>query len=50
MDNQDLNTVTISKEEYEHLMEDARWLRALEMAGVDNWDGMDYAREIYDGE
>lgn len=24
-----------------------RWLEALEAAGVDNWDGYDYALEIF---
>lgn len=41
------NTVTISKEEYESLKEDARWLQCLENAGVDNWEGYDYARELW---
>jgi len=40
-------TVTISKEEYESLLEDRKWLQALEGAGVDNWEGYDFAREIY---
>ena len=40
------DTVTISKKEYESLKEDAAWLRALEAAGVDNWDGYDFAREL----
>lgn len=39
-------TVTISKEEYESLLEDRKWLQALESAGVDNWQGYDYAREL----
>ena len=39
-------TVTISKEEYESLLEDRKWLQALENAGVDNWEGYDYAREL----
>ena len=39
-------TVTISKKEYESLKEDALWLRYLKRAGVDNWQGIDYAYEI----
>lgn len=39
-------TVTISKKEYESLLEDRKWLQALEGAGVDNWQGYDYAREL----
>lgn len=30
--------------------DDIRWLRALEAAGVDNWQGYEYAVEIYRGE
>jgi hypothetical protein len=40
-------TVTISKKEYESLLEDSQWLSCLDAAGVDNWDGYDYAHEIY---
>jgi hypothetical protein len=43
-------TVTISKKEYESLKEDARWLQCLENAGVDNWEGYDYARELLNEE
>jgi hypothetical protein len=35
----------------EGLEEDSDWLSCLESAGVDNWSGYDYAREMYnDGE
>ena len=40
-------TVTISHEEYEELIDDAEFLQALRMAGVDNWEGYDYAIDIY---
>jgi len=40
-------TITITKKEYESLLEDSKWLQALEGAGVDNWSGYDYAREIF---
>jgi hypothetical protein len=39
-------TVTISKKEYESFLQDRKWLAALENAGVDNWEGIDYAREL----
>lgn len=39
-------TITISKEEYESLLEDRKWRIALENAGVDNWEGYDFAREL----
>lgn len=44
----DKKTVTISNEEYESLLEDRRFLRALEAAGVDNWEGYQYAFEDED--
>lgn len=43
-----MDEVTISKEEYEDLLEDRDWLRALRDAGVDNWEGYSYAcQEMY---
>jgi hypothetical protein len=38
--------ITISKKEYEELLEDQKLLQALQCAGVDNWSGYDYALEI----
>lgn len=38
------NTVTISKKEYRDLLIDSALLARLEAAGVDNWEGWDYAR------
>jgi hypothetical protein len=38
--------ITISKKEYEELLEDQKLLRCLQDAGVDNWSGYDYAMEI----
>jgi hypothetical protein len=38
--------VTITKAEYERLLEDSHWLQCLQAAGVDNWIGFDDAREI----
>lgn len=39
------DTVTISKEEYDKLLEDSIFLNCLERAGVDNWDGYEVAQE-----
>lgn len=41
------NMVVITQEQYAELLEDRKWLLALESAGVDNWSGYDYARELY---
>lgn len=40
-------TITISRKEYDSLLEDSAWLNCLQNAGVDNWCGWDYARELY---
>lgn len=40
-------TITISKKEYERLLKDSARLQALENGGVDNWQGYDYAMELY---
>lgn len=37
--------ITISKKEYNSLIEDSEFLNALRAAGVDNWDGYSYALE-----
>ena len=39
-------TITISKKEYEELLKDSQFLDCLRGAGVDNWDGYDYALEM----
>lgn len=39
-------TVTISKEEYENLQERDDFLCALEVCGVDDWDGYDEAHKL----
>jgi hypothetical protein len=46
MDNE---TVTISKKEYEDLLDSQLWLDCLESAGVDNWGGYDEAIKEYRG-
>ena len=45
----ELETATISKEEYDSLLEAQRWLQALESVGVDNWEGYDEAVNIFNG-
>lgn len=37
----------LTEEELEEIRKDRLKLRALEAAGVDNWEGYDYAMEIY---
>jgi len=39
--------ITISIERYNELVDSERMLTALQNAGVDNWDGYDYAIELY---
>lgn len=41
-------TVIISSAEYERLTDRDFWLDCLEAAGVDNWQGYDFAREMYE--
>ena len=42
-----MSNVTIPQDEYNKMLERLMWLDALEAAGVDNWEGFDEAREIY---
>lgn len=42
--------LTITKREYDRLLKDVDWLRCLEAAGVDNWEGYDEARAIQRGD
>lgn len=39
-------SVMVSKKMYDSLVEDVRFLRCLEQAGVDNWEGFSHAHEI----
>ena len=41
------DVVEISQEEYDQLVDDALLLNCLRNAGVDNWDGWDFAIEAY---
>lgn len=43
----EVETVTISREEYLSLVNDSLFLNALRNAGVDNWDYYDIAVEEY---
>jgi len=43
--NEDGNTIEISKKEYNLLIASANKLSALESAGVDCWEGYDFAME-----
>ncbi len=45
-----IETITITKAQYDSLMDDMRWRVAVESAGVDNWSGYDYAMADYHGE
>lgn len=39
--------ITISKKYFDDLVDDQNLLNALQNAGVDNWEGYDYAMEEY---
>jgi hypothetical protein len=41
------DTITISKDEYNELISNQFFLQCLMGAGVDNWDGYEYAQETY---
>lgn len=43
-------TVTITKSEYEALLQDSAMLGELEAAGVDNWEGYELALEDFNEE
>jgi hypothetical protein len=47
---EEFNTVEINAEEYYDLLDRDAWLSALEAAGVDSWEGIDTAREIYEAD
>ena len=42
-----MDEVTISKKEHEELLKDSYWLQCLEEAGVDNWEGIEFAIELF---
>ena len=43
-----METVTISKEEYEELLANSKFLDCLRACGVDNWLGYDDAIDLMD--
>ena len=47
MNEEQVETVTISKVEYARLVDEAARMGALRAAGVDNWEGFDEAMAIY---
>ena len=44
-DGTEVENISLPKVTYDQLIKDQKWLRALEAAGVDNWEGIDFARE-----
>ena len=42
--------MTITYEEYANLLQDQRWRLCVESAGVDNWEGYDYAMKEFYGD
>lgn len=40
--------VTVPKQEYDSLVKDSKFLEALRAAGVDNWDGYEFALDTLD--
>lgn len=42
--------VLVDKKEYEELQEEAKFMHYLRAAGVDNWEGWDYAIEMMEAE
>lgn len=46
-----MNTIAIPADEYEELVSDSKFLQALRNAGVDNWEGYEFAiDEFNEGE
>jgi hypothetical protein len=41
-----METVTISKKEYDKLKENTDFLECLEACGVDNWNGYSHAQDM----
>lgn len=39
-------TVTYTKDEHSRAQKKLQWLNYLEIAGVDNWSGYDYAHDL----
>ena len=43
-----LPLVLVDKERYKELLEKENWLNALEGAGIDNWDCINLAKDIFE--
>ncbi len=43
-------TVTVTREYYDDLVDDSMFLNCLRNAGVDNWEGYEYACEEFNSE
>lgn len=41
--------ITITKDRFEELVAAEEWVDALEAAGVDNWEGYDFAIDLLEG-
>jgi hypothetical protein len=39
--------ITITKAEFDSMIEDIEWLTCLEDAGVDNWSGIEFAIQLH---
>ena len=46
----DDDEVVIHRDELQELIDDAKFLECLNMAGVDNWEGYEIAQEFMDGD
>ena len=42
----DKTTCRQAREQFEKMKKDLLWLSCLNMAGVDNWEGCEYAQEL----
>lgn len=44
------DAVILSQDRYDDLSEKEDWLCSLEAAGVDNWEGYDFAKEMHEND
>ncbi len=42
-----MDTVELTRKEYDQLVRDSEWLSCLSAAGVDNWEGYDEAIRMF---
>jgi hypothetical protein len=43
---EEIETIILTRKEYDSLVADAKFMRALEAAGVDNWEGYGIAQDM----